>query len=59
MHEMQLNAVKGMLVQNPSWTINDILNTDAQYMYDLMFAKVDEQPKPQEAMSLRDFVKSL
>lgn len=56
---MQLNAVKGMLAQNPSWTINDILNTDAQYMYDLMFAKVDEQPKPQEAMSLHDFVKSL
>ncbi|SOB47908.1 Predicted protein [Lactococcus piscium] len=53
---MQTNAVKSILIANPNWTINDVLETDVKYLYEFMFSSKKTKNK-KVVKPLSDLVK--
>lgn len=62
-HELQLDVVRSILKIYPSWTINDVLNTDTLYLYEIMFKKTPKgnrskrKKKQRRIRPLSDLVK--
>jgi hypothetical protein len=52
--------VKSLLQLYPNWTINDVLNTDTLYLYEIMFKQTPKgknNRKQKEIKPLADLVK--
>lgn len=54
---MQLSTVRTILEHYPNWAINDVLNTDVQYLFEIMFAKTPKKKKKKNIRPLSDLVK--
>lgn len=51
-----MNVVKTILEHYPTWTINDVLNTDIKYLHKIMFNQ-GKKKKKKEIKPLSDLVK--
>lgn len=58
-HEYQLAFIRQIIISFPNWTINDVLETDIKYLYQLIFKTEEKKKTKRDVIPMHEYFKKI